>query len=62
MLKSLQSEFAEIDAHHAVYQKQRAQIRILTILLRLERKQRVSLREKWELRQLYERYPDLQED
>ncbi len=61
-MTTLQRDFAEVDAHHAVYQRQRAQIRILTILLRLARKQFVSFKEKMELGELYERYPDLQEN
>ncbi len=54
----MSDEFRVIDAQHRVYQQMQAEIVLLRILLR-EAKGRISLKDKWKVQDICEKYPQL---
>jgi hypothetical protein len=61
---TLLRDYKEIDAHHEVYCRQRAQIELLNILLEAERNtpgHRMNRTNRlWRLREIIERYPEFE--
>lgn len=58
-MDSLERDFADIDAMHAFTTRQRRTIELLAILLRIERGERVSLRERWHAKTIVAECPDI---
>lgn len=55
----LKDEFKLIDVEHQRTQKMVAEIKILRVLLNLERKKFVPIQDIYETNRLFEKYPDL---
>lgn len=61
MSTTLQTEFRLIDINHQQRTEAAAEIKILKILLRKARGEKISLHDRWEITDLISRHPRLSE-
>lgn len=62
MLPTLETEFRVIEANHWLFQKATQELKLLRLLLRKERGERLTLKDRWKIQEIAKRYPDLAEE